>query len=192
MIKLFYDLETTGLNFKNHSIHRLAGMVEIDNEIVESFDLKLKPHPRAKITPEALTAGGVTEAQIMKYPDMKHAYAKFSKMLAKYVNRYNKRDRIKLVGYNNRFFDDQFLRMLFLLSDDNYFEAWFWSDSSDTLVLASEYLENRRRNMPDFKLKSVARELGLRVEEDKLHDGVYDVMLTRQIYRIVTGKDIEI
>lgn len=46
--------------------------------------------------------------------------------------------------------------------------------------------------MPNFKLKTVAKELGLDVEDDKLHDARYDVLLTRDIYRIVTNLDIEL
>ena len=45
--------------------------------------------------------------------------------------------------------------------------------------------------MPSFKLKRVAKELGILVEEEKLHDAVYNVYLTREIYRIVTGLELE-
>jgi DNA polymerase-3 subunit epsilon len=40
--------------------------------------------------------------------------------------------------------------------------------------------------MPDFKLKTVAKEVGLVIDESKLHDAVYDVMLTRDIYKLIT------
>ena len=46
--------------------------------------------------------------------------------------------------------------------------------------------------MPNFQLHTVAQTLGLEVDESKLHDASYDVLLTRQIYRIVTGREIEI
>ena len=59
-------------------------------------------------------------------------------------------------------------------------------------VLASQYLLKRRASMPSFKLKRVAKELGIVVEEESLHDAYYDVKLTRQIYRIVTGLQVEI
>ena len=46
--------------------------------------------------------------------------------------------------------------------------------------------------MPSFKQHRVARELGIEVDEDRLHDASYNVELTRGIYRIVTGLDIEL
>ena len=46
--------------------------------------------------------------------------------------------------------------------------------------------------MPSFKLKRVGLELGLAVDPDSLHDALFDARLTRDIYRIVTGIEIEL
>jgi len=191
-VKVFYDVETTGVDHKKHSIHQLAGLIEVDEEVVEKFNIKLKPHPKAKIEPEALIVGGVTLEQIQAYPPMEDGYKEFRQIICKYIDPYNKREKAWLVGYNNRSFDDQFLRMLFLLNDDKYYGSLFWADSLDTLVLASEYLQDRRHHMPNFQLGSVAGELGLAVNTKKLHDALYDVNVTRSVYRIVTNRDFEI
>jgi hypothetical protein len=45
--------------------------------------------------------------------------------------------------------------------------------------------------MPSFKLSIVAKELGLLIDEDRIHEAGYDVHLTREVYRIVTGLQIE-
>ena len=82
--------------------------------------------------------------------------------------------------------------MFFNLNGDTFFGSYFWSDSIDVLVLASEYLEDRRVDMPSFKLKRVATELGIVFDKTDLHGALFDAMLTRQIYRIVTGLDLEI
>jgi DNA polymerase-3 subunit epsilon len=74
---------------------------------------------------------------------------------------------------------------------DSYFGSWFYAGALDVMVLASQYLIKRRKNMPDFKLKSVAKELGIEVDETKLHDAEYDIYLTRAVYMIVTGLEIE-
>ena len=61
------------------------------------------------------------------------------------------------------------------------------------MVLASQYLiGQRRKDMPSFKLHRVADELGLFVDKERLHDSMYDVYLTREIYRIVTGLEEEL
>jgi DNA polymerase-3 subunit epsilon len=192
IVKVFYDLETTGTNFKKHSIHQLAGLVEVNGEVVEEFDIRMAPHPKAEVLPEALKASNVTEEQIRAYPAMVRGYNVFTVMMSKYVNKYDNTSKAFLVGFNNRYFDDPFLRMFFELNNDQFIGSLFWSDSRDVLVMASEYLEDRRHLMPSFKLKRVAKELGIPVDETRLHDGVYDVHLTRQIYRIVTGREMEL
>lgn len=192
MIKIFFDVETTGTNHKLNSIHQLSGLIEINDQIVEEFDFKVRPHPKAQIDDAAMHLCGVTEEEIMKYPEMKKVLLGFTKMLSKYIDKYNPKDKAWLIGFNNRAFDDKFLRMFFELCGDKYIGSWFWVDTIDVLCLASQYLLDRRASMPSFKLKRVAKELGIIVEEEKLHDAGYDVHLTREIYRIVTGLEIEI
>lgn len=192
MVKVFFDVETTGVNPKLHCIHQIAGLIEVDGEIVEQFDIKARPHPKAKIEPEALKICGVTEAQLMKYPPFETAYKKLILILSKYIDKFDTKDKAHLVGFNNRFFDDVFLRVFFELNNDLYIGSWFYTDSLDCIVLASQYLLERRANMPNFKQMSVAKELGIVVDKAKLHDAFYDVQLTRQIYRLVTNLEIEI
>jgi DNA polymerase-3 subunit epsilon len=191
VIKMFYDLETTGTNSKKHSIHHISGLIEVDGEVDLVFDYKVRPHQKAVIEQEAMTICGVTAVEISKYPTMKSVHKKIQVMLSTYVDRFDNTDKIFLVGFNNRSFDDDFFRKFFELNDDPYFNAWFWSDSHDVMVLASVYLQERRYRMPAFKLKSVAKELGLIVDESKLHEADYDIELTREIYRIVTGLELE-
>lgn len=191
IIKVFYDLETTGTNPKRHSVHQLAGLIEVNGKIVQEFDIKTRPNPKAEILQEALNVCGVTEEQILAYPPMDESYREFTSMMLHYVNKYDKQDKAYLVGFNNRSFDDIFLRAWFEQNGDQYIGSYFWNNTLDALVQATEYLLNRRAQMPAFKLKSVCRELGIEYDESKLHNGVYDVDLTRQIYQIVTGLEIE-
>ena len=67
---LFFDLETTGTLVNKHGIHQISGMVVIDGEVKETFNLHVQPNPQALIEPAALEVGGVTEAQIKAYPPM--------------------------------------------------------------------------------------------------------------------------
>jgi DNA polymerase-3 subunit epsilon len=191
-IKIFYDLETTGLNYKQHCIHQLAGLIEINGEVVQSFNLKMAPHPKAKVEKEALAIAGATEDSIRAYPDQDIVFKQFKDLLRGYIDPFNTVQKAHLVGFNNRFFDDPFLRIWFELNGDQFIGSWFWNDTLDVLVLASQYLIDRRPYMPSFKLGRVAKELGLEVEDGKLHDASYDVELTRGIYRIVTGLEVEL
>lgn len=179
----FYDLETTGVMHWKNGIHQIAGKIVIDGEIKEVFNFKVAPNPLAIISAEALKVGGVTLEQIQAYPSMKEVYLKLIKMMSKYVDRYSKFDKFHLVGYNNRGFDDNFFRAFFVQNLDDYFGSWFWSDSIDVLVLASQKLKDVRSKMENFKQMTVARQFGMEVDDSKLHDAQYDIELCMFIYK---------
>ncbi len=181
----FYDLETTGTNPGRNGIHQISGSIVIDGKHIQDFDFHVQPNPKAVIEDAALQVAGVTREQVLAYPPMQQVYQEFVAMLGKYVDKYDKKDKFFLVGYNNAAFDNQFLRGFFLQNGDQYFGSWFWSNSIDVMVLASAYLADRRADMENFKLSTVAKFLGVSVSDDSLHNALYDIELTRAIYDIV-------
>lgn len=186
---LFFDLETTGTNPGKNGIHQISGEIVINGVTKEQFDFHVQPNPKAIIEEEALNVAGVTREQVLAYPEMGEVYSNFVALLGKYVDKYDKKDKFFLVGYNNAAFDNQFLRGFFLQNGDNYFGSWFWSNSIDVMVLASEHLTERRAEMENFKLSTVAKFLGVSVSDDSLHNALYDIKLTRKIYEIVSKKN---
>ena len=62
IIKIFYDVETTGENPNKHSIHQVAGLIEVDDQVVEEFNIHSRPHPKAAIEPEALKVCNVRKS----------------------------------------------------------------------------------------------------------------------------------
>lgn len=185
---LFFDLETTGTLVNKHGIHQISGMVVIDGEVKETFNLHVQPNPQALIEPAALEVGGVTEAQIKAYPPMGVIYNQFVDMLSKYVDRYNKKDKFFLVGYNNASFDNQFLRAWFIQNDDKFFGSWFWANSIDVMVMATPYLADQRADMENFKQGTVAKTLGIAIDDSKLHDALYDIEVCKAIYDKVCAR----
>ena len=183
---VFFDLETTGTNPGKHGIHQISRQIVIDGVIKETFDFHVQPNPKALIEDEALKVGNVTREQILAYPPMQQVYQEFVSMLGKYVDKFNKKDKFFLVGYNNAAFDNQFLRGFFLQNGDVYFGSWFWANSIDVMVLASAYLATRRPDMENFKLSTVARTLGVDVQSESLHDAMYDIELTKAVFDIIT------
>lgn len=182
-MKIFYfDLETTGVNPQVHGIHQISGMIEIDGEIKEKLDFHVAPNQHALIDKEALKIAGVTHEQILAYPPMREVYRKIIAMLSKYVDRYDKTDKFFLCGYNNAAFDNQFFRGFFAQNYDNYFGSWFWSNSLDVMVLATLALADKRAKLQNFKLATVAEAMGVKVEEADLHDAMYDIYLTKEIF----------
>jgi DNA polymerase-3 subunit epsilon len=189
MKKFFYDLETTGLDYRENAIHQISGCIEINGTVKEYFNIKIRPFEGAVITQEALKTCNLTEEQIMAYQAPEDGFKEFMRLLSKYVNRYTKTDKFFLVGYNNNSFDNNFLKAFYdRYAGDPYFFSWFWSSSIDVMVLASEYLSEKRHLMENFKLMTVSKEVGLTIVEEKLHDAEYDINLTRDVYRIITNK----
>lgn len=187
--KLFFDLETTGLDYKVNAIHQLSGCIEIDGTVVEEFNLKMQPYEGAVIEPEALKVSNITMEHLATYEPSEAVFARFMTMISKHVNRFKKTDKMFLVGYNNASFDNPFLRKWYEIHQkDEFFGSFFWSNSLDVMVLASEYLLEKRVAMENFKLMTVARAVGIEIDESKLHDAQYDIELTRTIYRIVTNR----
>lgn len=182
---LFFDLETTGTLVNKHGIHQLSGMIVVDGEVKEKFDFKVQPNPKAEILQEALDVAGVTKEQIMAYPPMGEIYKQFVDLLSKYVDRYNKKDKFFLAGYNIASFDNSFLRAWFIQNGDKYFGSWFWSNCFDVMVLATPYLSEKRTEMENFKQGTVAKALGINVDDSKLHDALYDIEICKQICDIV-------
>lgn len=188
MKALIFDIETTGVKFWKNGIHQISGIIEIDGEVKEEFNFKVVPFKDAIIEDDALKVGGVTKEIIMSYTPMSDVYKSLIEILSKYADKYDKQDKFFLIGYNNASFDNQFLRAWFVQNGDNYFGSWFWSSAIDVMVLAAEYLKNERSQMKDFKLMTVAKKLGIRVDENKLHDAFYDLKLTNIAYKLINGE----
>lgn len=188
-MKLFcFDLETTGLKFWRHGIHQISGCIIIDGIVKEEFNFRVQPNPKADIDEEALKIANVTKEQVMAYPPMLEVYNQIIAMMGKYVDKFNKKDKFFLLGYNNAGFDNPMFRAWFKQNLDEYFGSWFWSSPIDVIVLATQYLKEKRHLMENFQLRSVAKYLGIEVDETKLHDAKYDIYLTLEIYKIVTQK----
>ncbi len=187
-MKLAYiDVETTGIPHPESGLIQLAGIIEVDDEVVDRFDFKIQPFPTDIISDEALEVNGVSREDLKNFDSPVQAFKKFIEVLENHVDRYDKEDKFHFVGYNASF-DANHLRAWFKKNDDNYFGSWFWNPPLDAMTFAAVGLMRRRRELPDFKLTTVAQSLGIEVEEADAHDAVYDVNITRQIFRMLIAK----
>lgn len=178
----FYDLETTGLFPTRNGIHQLSAIIEIDGVLMETINYRIRPNPKAVIDQVALAACKVTEEQILGYPPMEDQFKQILSVLKEWVDQFDKKDKFHLIGYNNLKFDNEFFRQFFDQNGNSHFDNYFWSGSMDVMSLAAYYLLDARADMPSFKLSRVAKTLGIEIDEEQLHDSMYDVQITKQIY----------
>jgi DNA polymerase-3 subunit epsilon len=186
MTNVFLDTETTGTDPVKNGIIQLSGIIVVDgNE--ETFDLKMKPFPADEIDDRALQVTGTTreelEARTMLGFD---GYREFLRLLGRHIDKFDKHDKAYMIGYNVGF-DDQFLRAWFKKAGDTYFGSWFWWPPIDVAVLAAMKLRDRRHELPDFKQGTVAKALGIEVDDTRLHDALYDIGICRKIFEVCGG-----
>lgn len=188
MIKklLFTDTETTGLDPDKNGIHEISGIIEIDGEVKEKFQLFVSPFKNDIIEKEALDVTGVRVEKIKGYPSPEKAFKELIKIMEKYIDRYDKNDKFFFMAYNSPF-DDQFLRSFFKKNHNNYYGSWFRKDIC-IMRLAAHYLMNNDIILPSYSQISVATYLGIAQEDEKgWHTASYDVDIAKKIYDIVKG-----
>jgi DNA polymerase-3 subunit epsilon len=181
MKTIFFDVETSGVDDKTNGILQLAGMVVFDENVIEDFNYVMKPFPGQIIEDGALEANKITRSQIEGFADPFDCHLQFTKMLNKYVDRFDRSDKITLVGYNSRF-DDGFLREWFKKCHDKYYGSYFFWPAIDVSNMVAVKYRKVRSQFKDFKLMTVAKKLKIEIDESKAHDAEYDTLITKAVY----------
>jgi DNA polymerase III alpha subunit (gram-positive type) len=176
---LWVDVETTGLDKRRHGIIQIAGMVEVNGEIAESFNLPM--NPEAEFDPVSREIHGITPAQIARYPSRQETFDRFEAVLLRYVDVDDPATRLSPGGYNVRF-DLGFLDQWFRAMKEPGLAPYFRRERVDPSVMMKafqDYLGKGR--MPSWSLRAVAAKMGLSLGEQ--HDALEDIKLTRNIHR---------
>lgn len=176
---LWLDTETTGVTANSYP-YQFAGIIEIDGEVKEKFDIKCKPFSDAEISQEALTVTGKTEEEIKSYQDPKEAYNQIITIFSKYIDKFDKTDKFVIAGHNVSFDFDMTLKW-FKKCGDNYFGSWVeYKRNFDTLaVIRSFQVVGIFPITENNKLTTIAEKLGIKLEF--AHDAMYDIEATRLV-----------
>lgn len=182
----YIDTETTGKNPEIHGIHQLSliiDKVDIRGNVTncEKINFNICPDESLQYDDEALAVSGRTIEEIKSGISERDFYDQFMKIISKYENKYDKRDKIYFVGYNVRF-DADMLNALFKRMNDNYMYALFWYPLIDVALLSLFKIARMRSLMPDYKLMTVAKYCEIEIDESKFHDAMYDIEITREIF----------
>lgn len=181
---LYLDTETTGLT-DNSAIVQIAGAIEIDNEVVEWFNIRCKPHNGADISESALKTIGFTVEELNKEQEPEEALKELEKIFSKYVDRYDKNDKLVMICHNYPFD----FRMLYNFYNrlNNRFMGSFIDFKLNvcTLNLVKSLqvmgilpvLENNR-------LETWCKHFNVSLEN--AHDALEDIRATREVYKNIT------
>lgn len=181
MIKKFFcDLETGGLIPKKNAVLEIGGIVECAFK-EESFHFQCQPFKDDKVEQGALDVNKLTLEKIKTFPHAVDVHKRLIKLLSGYVDRFNREDKLFFIAYNADF-DSQFLREFFKKAGDKYYGSYFFHPPIDVMGLAAKHLMKDRASMPDFHLSTVAKHMGIEVEEEETHSAMYDIKLTRELY----------
>lgn len=201
--EIIFDSETTGVHhydqgeilpdgsvkfIKQNGMVQLTAQVVIDGKNKEIYNEFFKPIPGQLVEPKALEVNGLTMEQLRASQEPRIAFDKLMNIVELWVDPYDKKDKFTLIGYNSRF-DDDFMRQWFKNIDDSVFYGSFFRwPAIDVANLAAVYIGDGWKDMENFKLATVAKELGLEVDDAKLHDSAYDVDVTMRMYRFLCEK----
>lgn len=180
---MYLDCETAGLDPKKNPIIQISGIIEIDDQIVKEFDFKLRPLPTDTIDPKALEVNHITAEQLTDPERLEpiEAYKKLKSIFLTYIDRYNKEDKLYLMGQNVGF-DYGFIQELWKRQGDDYLGSFIHYHKIDLIALtATLRLSGKltKEKLPNMKLETLCRYFGL---GEQKHDSLDDIRKTRDIF----------
>ena len=183
----FCDTETTGVRYKD-KIWQLTSLISSgDRRDFKDIYIDRSTadwEPKAK---EMMLKS--IEGKDISWETPYWAHHEFASYLSKHVDKFNKNDKLYFIAFNSPF-DDRMLREFFKENGDKFYGSFFHWPAIDVAGLAALHLREKRSSMPNFKLDTVAKIIGIEVDDSRLHDAIYDLELLEKVYNIVVPKEI--
>lgn len=180
----WYDLETTGFDGVKNGIHQLAGIFEIDDKVMKKINIKMKVRPEKQVNEGAFTFCGLTSAIMDDYQTAEEGFAELKAAFEEF-----KGTKFTLAGFNNVWFDNKFLRQLFIDNDARDFaKEYFNGENLDVYVKYKNLPWSEKEDTKNEKLETLADHFGIEI---KAHDGLSDIEATRKVYYTVFRKGEE-
>lgn len=181
--EIWIDCETGGTDVRHHPLLQICGKIIIDGQSVEKFDIFMRNENQV-LDNEALKVIGRTPLEIAGWQPPAEAYSEFKRIVSRYVDQYNKRDKFHWFGYNPRF-DMDFVREWFSRQGNKYFGSYFWTPPIDVWMLAMYGQMRQRADFTDAKLWTVAQWYGVDVTKFSAHNAQDDIAVTQELYKKV-------
>ena len=180
---VWMDVETTGLESKEHDIVELAIIIFIDNEPIAKKHWKICPFRFDNITPESTEVHGHTIEELKTFTPPNQVYKELSFILSKHVDKYDKNDKYYSAGFNARF-DVGFLAEFFSKNGDPYFGSFFSWKIVDVFALVDflEFHDKLLFAIPNRKLSTVCESFGIPINA---HNAMSDIEATIKLYNML-------
>lgn len=183
--KRFYcDTETTGTFYWVNGLIQFSAVIEIDGVEMERLNLRIAPFKDDVIDDVALEHNRVTreDLQALDRVSPKEAHQIITTTLAKYVNKFDPKDKFHWIGYRAQF-DADFTREFFRKLGDTFFGSWFYTPVLCVMTLAGYLLQRERANLENFKQRTVYEYLhpGSSFTDENWHDSMFDIERAKDI-----------
>lgn len=191
MLKLVViDTETTGLDDRKHAMVQASGKILIGGKEVSSFDFKVQPFKDDEIDDQALQVNHLTIDDLISFPSPSSVVREMKEYFYQFVDHDDPKDLLTMVGFNIKF-DQGFMRSFFYKCGAiNSFKNIFHYKTIDvqSLVLGYLFANNLDRSMIAFHQKDCAKAIGIKVDEERLHEASEDSSLSLKIFERMLEK----
>lgn len=174
------DTETTGLDPERNGVIQIAGFIEINGVEKHGFNMNVCTFPADVIEQAALNVNGRTVEQIQSYKPPQVVHKALTDLFDKFVNKFDKTDKMYLCGYNVGF-DDNFMRAWFRKCGHEYYNSYFHGYKIDVLAIAMFLRSIGRLSTENLKLATVAKHYNIPIEA---HTALGDVKASRELHRL--------
>lgn len=175
---IYLDTETTGVDCVKNAIVQVAGIIVSEGKETE-FNIEMQPFKGAAVESRALWKNRYSLEDLAKLQPSERAFEEFDKLISSFVNRYDKQDKLYIVGYNS-VFDVGFLREWYRRNGNEFYGSYFHNPPLDVMQLAGWLLAGKRTELEDFRLVTVYEYTTGKKLEDA-HDALADARATREL-----------
>lgn len=176
---LWIDVETTGTDPEKHGIVQIAGLVVINGEVVEEFDIHTKPFPEDLVEFSAIDTAGLDMLSIRENQDPDTALRVFLGILDRYVVKYDKADKFHPAGYSVKF-DLDFLWKFCTKQDFKFFRSYVSHFAIDVYAV-TRYLAGFGMIEAESLKMAHVYEVMIGKPLENAHDALADIKATREL-----------
>ena len=167
----FIDIETTGFDMERQEIIEIGCVIVkqqdgIAGEIVDEFEIKIKPQRLSEADPEALAINGYNEASWMFALDLEQAMQMFAEKTKECI----------MVAHNIAF-DYSFIAKAFAVTN---VESKMFFAKMDTISYAYAKLQ-KNPDVTRYSLGALCEHYG--IENERAHTALADARATYELYK---------